>query len=192
VADPGASAVEFALVVAVAAGQRNDAFGARTTFALEILEGRAQLLATLQEANEPQGVLERERSALAGLRTGGVGGISRQNRPSERRLHALACSAVLDQRPRHKPAKADQAGIERFWAIGHDMGSHHRMHAVGADQEVTLGAGAVGKVRDHALIGAVLDADQPLVKEELDVLAPRLVYDRLVEGGPAHVHRRPT
>ena len=66
------------------------------------------------------------------------------------------------------------------------------MHAVGADQEVTLGAGAIGKVGDHALIGAVLDADQPLVKEELDVLAPRLVYDRLVEAGPAHVHRRPT
>src|SRR5438477_267132 len=80
--------------------------------------------------------------------------------PPERRPHALACSAVLDQRARHKPAESDQAGIERFWAIGYDMGSHHRMDAVGADQEVAIGAGAVRKVRDHALIGAVVDADQ--------------------------------
>ena len=72
------------------------------------------------------------------------------------------------------------------------MGSHRRMHAVGADQEIALGAGAVRKVRDHALIGAVLDADQPLVKEQLDILAPGLVHDRFVEGGTAHVHCRLT
>ena len=66
------------------------------------------------------------------------------------------------------------------------------MDAVSADQEVALGAGAVRKARDHALIGADVDADQPLVKEQLDVLAPGLIHDRFVESGPAHVHRRLT
>ena len=38
------------------------------------------------------------------------------------------------------------------------MPAHSRMHAVGADQEIALGAAAVGEVRDDGLVGAVLDA----------------------------------
>ena len=35
----------------------------------------------------------------------------------ERRHHALADRHVLDHRSRHEAAEADQAGVERFWAV---------------------------------------------------------------------------
>ena len=62
------------------------------------------------------------------------------------------------------------------------------MHAVGADHEIALGKGAVGEMRDDRLVGAILDGDQPLLEPQLDVLAPGLVDQRLVQRGAAHVH----
>jgi hypothetical protein len=48
VADPGAGGAEFALVVAVAAGQRDDAFRAGPALLLEILEGQGYTDAELK------------------------------------------------------------------------------------------------------------------------------------------------
>ena len=77
---------------------------------------------------------------------------------AERRLDALSDRGVGQQRPRRKTAKADQAGVERLRAVRNDMLPHGRMDAVGTDQEVTLGAGSVGEMRNDGLIGTVLDA----------------------------------
>ena len=92
----------------------------------------------------------------------------------ERRIHALSDRGILDQRPRQKAAKPDQAGIERRGTIGNDMPAHRRMHAVRADQKVAFGAGAIGEVRDDWLIRSIFDADQPFLEGELDILAPAL------------------
>src|SRR5260370_38487249 len=58
----------------------------------------------------------------------------------ERRQDALSDRSLVDQRPRHKTAEADKAGIERFGAIRNDMRAHSGMHTVRPDQKVTLGA----------------------------------------------------
>jgi hypothetical protein len=68
------------------------------------------------------------------------------------------------------------------------MGAYRRMHAVGADQKVALGTGAVSKMCDNRLTGSIVDTYQPFLEAELDVLAPGLVQDRFVERGAAHIH----
>ena len=67
------------------------------------------------------------------------------------------------------------------------MAAHRRVHAVGADDEIALGRGAVGEMRDDRLVGAILDRDQALFELECDVLAPGLVDQHLVQRGAAHV-----
>ncbi len=230
-------------------------------------------LSVLHQPAQPHGVLQRERGALAGVRTGGVRGVPDQERPLARpgrqgrdverrrdhdvfggfqqsrdrivpagvevaqvplqrilahgaerrgidavrglgapphhavvrigtaeavaeepalpecRLHALSDRDALDHRARHKTSEADQAGIEGGWAIRDDVRTHGGMHAVRADQEVAFGAGAVGKMRDNRLVGAIFDADEPLLEGEFDVLAPGLVHDSFVECRAAHVDR---
>ena len=64
-----------------------------------------------------------------------------------------------------------------------------RMHAVRSDQEIALGAGAIGEVGHNRLIGPVFDVDQAFFERYLDILAPGRRQDRLKEGGAAHVHR---
>src|SRR5437879_5530285 len=70
VADPGAGGAELALAVAVATGQRHDLLGTGTALGLEILESLSKLSPVLHVPAEPHGVFERQRSALAGMRTG--------------------------------------------------------------------------------------------------------------------------
>ena len=85
VADPGAGRAEFALAVAVAAGDGDDLLGTRTAFGLESLEGFARVPASvLHQPAEPHGVLQCQRGALAGMRAGGMRGVADQQRASAR------------------------------------------------------------------------------------------------------------
>jgi len=261
-------------VIAVAARHRHDPFGARPTLALEPLEGPADFFTRAEQAGEPHGVFERERGALAGMRTCGMRGVADQERSSARpcrqgrhierrgdrdlvhrrddlrhrvmpagvkrpqmppqralvhraegrgvdavdRLRAPAHRAVIrlggaeaiaeetalserhgepwrgarrvQDRSRHEAAETDQSGIEGHGAIGNHMATHRRMHTIGADQEVALGAGAIGKMRDDRLVGAVLDPHQPLFELDRDAVVLGFRQDRLVEGGAAHVDGR--
>ena len=63
------------------------------------------------------------------------------------------------------------------------------MHAVGADQEVAFGGGAVGEIGDDRLVAAILDLDQALVEIERDAGAPGLVDQHLVQRGAADIDR---
>jgi hypothetical protein len=123
------------------------------------------------------------------VRVGAAEAVAEKSALPEGRLHPLPDRGVREHGPRHKTAKTDQAGIERLGAVRNHMRAHGRMHAVGADQKIAFGAGAVGEVGDHGLIGAVFDAHQPLLEGEFDVLAPGLVHDRFVERGAAYVDR---
>ena len=109
---------------------------------------------------------------------------------AERRHHALTDRRVLEQRSRRETAEADQAGVEWLWTVRNHMRPHCRMHAVGADQKIALGAGAVGEMRDDRLVGPILDMRQPFVEMQRGVGAPGFVDQRLVEGGAAHVDGR--
>jgi hypothetical protein len=40
------------------------------------------------------------------------------------------------------------------------------VHAVGANQEIAFGRGAVGEVGDDRLVAAILDLDQALLEKE--------------------------
>ncbi len=85
----------------------------------------------------------------------------------------LADRPILEQRPRHETAEADQAGVERPRAIGHHVPSHRRMHAIGADHEIAFGRRAVGEMRDDRLVGAILDMDEPFLVMEPDIRRTR-------------------
>ena len=69
------------------------------------------------------------------------------------------------------------------------MRTHGGMHAVGADHEVALGAGAISEMRDDGPVGAILDGDEAFLEPQLDILAPCPVDQRLAQRGAAHVHR---
>lgn len=108
----------------------------------------------------------------------------------ERRRHTLADRRIRDYRPRHEAAETNQAGVERLGPIGHHMRPHRRMNAISTNDEIALGKGAVGKMRDDGPVGAILDGDEPFLEPQLDILAPGLVDQRFVERSAAHVHRR--
>src|SRR5204862_6375928 len=106
------------------------------------------------------------------------------------RRQALTARDIAEERSRNKTAEADQAGVERLWAIRDNVCAHRGMNAIGADDETALGNGAVGEMRDDGLVGAGLDGDKPLLEPQLDILAPGLVGEGFVQRGAAHVHRR--
>ena len=85
---------ELALAVAVAAGHRDDLLRARAALGLEILEGQAEFLTVLHQPAEPHRVLQRERSALAGMRAGGVRGVADQKRALRDQVGKVATSSV--------------------------------------------------------------------------------------------------
>src|SRR6478672_11833800 len=124
------------------------------------------------------------------LGIGAAKAVAEKSALPERRLDALPDRRSIKQRARDEAAEADQPGVERFWPVGGHMRPHRRMHAVGTDQEITFGAGAVAKMRDDRLVGAVLNARKALLEMQPDVVAPGLVHDDLVQRGAAHVHRR--
>ena len=94
--------------------------------------------------------------AVVGI--GAAKAVAEKSALPERRLDALADRPSVEQRARHEAAEADQPGVERFWPVRNHMRAHHRMHAVGTDQEIAFGRGAVGEMGDDRLVGAVLDA----------------------------------
>jgi len=122
--------------------------------------------------------------AVPGL--GAAIAVAEETAPSERHGKVGAGAGGFQQRPRQEAAKAEQPGIEGFWRIRHDMIAHGRVHAVGADQEVTLGTRSVREMRDDGLVRPVLDARESFLEKELDVRGPGLLDDGLVQHGAAH------
>jgi hypothetical protein len=76
-----------------------------------------------------------------------------------------------------------EAAVDGLWGVGHDGLTDLRANAVGADDEVTLDRGAVGKVGDDGLIRLVFDADETLVEVDGDALLGGAIDEDAMERG---------
>src|ERR1700733_6392588 len=104
------------------------------------------------------------------LRIGTAEAVTEETALPEGGLDPRSDSGVLDEGSRHKTAKADQSGVKRPWPVRQDLLTYHRMHAIGADDEVALGAAAVGEMRDDRPVGSILDARQRVFETHRDTL----------------------